>query len=98
MGTFSETHPLIGPRAKLTTRAVEWAIRSLAWDDTTVSALARHLGVDWHTLMDAIRGHATARIETPSGWPASRPSEWTSTSGGPVTGALASGRSPPWST
>ncbi|MBA3800102.1 MAG: transposase family protein [Geodermatophilaceae bacterium] len=48
--TSSETHPLVGPRAKLTSRAVGWAVDALAHDDTTVSALARHLGVDWHTL------------------------------------------------
>jgi hypothetical protein len=31
-----------------TTRAVDWATGALSWDDTTVSALARQLGVDWH--------------------------------------------------
>jgi transposase len=48
--TFSETHPLAAPRAKLTARAVTWATDALIHDDTTVAALARHLGVDWHTL------------------------------------------------
>jgi transposase len=43
-------HDQIPPRAKLTTRAVGSALDALAHDDTTVSALARHLGVDWHTL------------------------------------------------
>jgi transposase len=38
VGTFSETHGLIGPRAKLTTRAVTWATDALAHDDTTVAA------------------------------------------------------------
>ena len=52
--TFSEQHDLIAPRAKLTSRAIGWATDALAHDDTTVSALARHLGVDWHTLWDAI--------------------------------------------
>jgi hypothetical protein len=36
----------IGPRAKLTFRAINWATDALAHYDTTVSALARHLGVD----------------------------------------------------
>jgi len=45
---------LVGPRAKLTGRAVGWAVDALAHDDTTVSALARHLGVDWHTLWNAV--------------------------------------------
>jgi len=31
-------------------RAVVWATDALAHDDTTVSGLARHLRVDWHTL------------------------------------------------
>jgi len=59
-GTFSEAHPL----AKLTARAVGWAVGwavdALGHDDTTVSALARHLGVDWHTLWDAVKVAARA--------------------------------------
>jgi transposase len=45
----------------LTSRAVDWAISALSYDDTTVSALARHLGVDWHTCWDAIEVEAKAR-------------------------------------
>ena len=63
--TFCETHPLIGPRAKLTGRAIRWATDALAHDDTTVSALARHLGVDWHTCWDAIEIEAERRIANP---------------------------------
>ena len=63
--TFSEGHDLIGPRAKLTTRAVVWATDALAHDDTTVSALARHLGVDWHTCWDAIEIEATRQMADP---------------------------------
>jgi transposase len=48
-GTFSEAHDLAPPRMALTVRAVRWATDALSCDDTTVSALARHLGVDWHT-------------------------------------------------
>jgi transposase len=44
--TFTETHELAPARALLTTRAVSWATDALADDDTTVSALARRLGVD----------------------------------------------------
>jgi transposase len=32
----------------------------LSYDDTTVSALARHLGVDWHTCWDAVEVAAKA--------------------------------------
>ena len=63
--TFSETHPLVAPRTVLTSRAVGWATDALTHDDTTVSALARHLGVDWHTCWDAIEVEAKARIGRP---------------------------------
>jgi len=33
---------------------------------TTVSALARHLGVDWHTLWGAVEVEATARVDDPA--------------------------------
>jgi transposase len=65
MRTFSEVHELIPPRAALTARAVAWATDALSHDDTTVSALARHLGVDWHTLWNAVEIEATARTGRP---------------------------------
>jgi hypothetical protein len=34
---------------------------ALSWDDTTVSTLARQLGVDWHTCWDAVEVEARAR-------------------------------------
>ncbi len=64
-GTWSEAHELIGPRAVLTARAIRWATDALAHDDTTVSAMARHLGVDWHTLWRAVKTEATARTDRP---------------------------------
>ncbi|MEZ0492692.1 helix-turn-helix domain-containing protein [Kineococcus sp. TBRC 1896] len=63
MGVWSEQHQALPTRAKLTTRAVEWAIQTLRWDYSTVSALARQLGVDWHTLMNAIRARATDHLD-----------------------------------
>jgi hypothetical protein len=60
--TFTEQHPLVAPRARLTTRAILWATDALAHDDTTVSALARHLGVDWHTCW------MQSRSKPPAGW------------------------------
>jgi transposase len=65
VGVFSETHDIAPPRAVLTVRAVGWATDALAHDDTTVSALARHLGVDWHTAWKAIEVEALARISDP---------------------------------
>jgi transposase len=65
-GTFSEAHDLAPPRMALTVRAVRWATDALSCDDTTVSALARHLGVDWHTAWDAIEVEAKARTKDPA--------------------------------
>jgi transposase len=62
---FSETHDIAPPRAVLTVRAVRWAADALAHDDTTVSALARHLGVDWHTAWNAIEIEAKVRTGDP---------------------------------
>ena len=63
--TFTESHGLAPPRVVLTSRAVAWATNALSHDDTTVSALARHLGVDWHTAWDAIEVEAKARTSNP---------------------------------
>jgi transposase len=60
--TFTEEHPLAGPRAKLTARAVTWATDALARFDTSVSALAHQLGVSWHTVWDAVRAEAARRV------------------------------------
>jgi predicted nicotinamide N-methyase len=95
--TFSEQHPLIVPRAKLTARAVGWATDALTHDDTTISALARHLGVDWHTLWDAVEAEARHRLDTPDRLAGVRTLGWTNTSGGPDVVAT-TGRSPRWST
>jgi hypothetical protein len=40
---------------------VQWATDALT-HDTTFSALARHLGVDWHTCRDGIEVEAKARV------------------------------------
>jgi transposase len=65
MVTFTETHALAPPRALLTRRAVIWAADALTDDDTTVAALARRLGVDWHTLWDALKVEARRRADSP---------------------------------
>ena len=65
-GTFTERHDLVAPRARLTTRAIRWATNALEHDDTTVSALARHLGVDWHTCWDAVEVQARRRVGDPA--------------------------------
>lgn len=91
--TFSEDHPLAGHRAALTRRAITWAVDALEQDDTTVSALARRLGVGWHTLWRAAKVEAAARVARPSRLAGSRPSASTSMSGDPGASAAA-GTSP----
>ena len=54
IGGFSEETELAVSRAKLTARAAWWAISAIAADTASVAAVARRLGVDWHTLWDAI--------------------------------------------
>ena len=63
--TWTETHELIAPPARLRSRAIGWAADALAHDDTTVSALARHLRVGWHTLWRAVKTEAAARTSQP---------------------------------
>ena len=53
-GVFTEDHDLASARAKLTTRAAWWAISCIQRDTASVAAVARRLGVDWHTVWDAI--------------------------------------------
>jgi len=55
----------VPPRAKLTARPTSWAADALTFDDTTVSALARRLGVDWHTCWNAVEAEATQRVAKP---------------------------------
>jgi transposase len=64
--TFTEAHDIAPSRMVLTTRAVDWATSALSWDDTTVSALARQLGVDWHTCWNAVEVEARARTSDPA--------------------------------
>jgi transposase len=55
-GTFSEEAPtLVAARAKLTTRAIWWVIGQLRRDHASIQGAARRLGVDWHTVWDAVR-------------------------------------------
>lgn len=52
---FTEEHELASPRAKLTTRAAWWAVSVISRDTASVAAVARRLGVDWHTLWAAVK-------------------------------------------
>src|SRR5215211_6638344 len=52
---FSEDHALAPSRAKLTVRAAWWAISCIQRDNASVASAARRLGVDWHTVWQAIK-------------------------------------------
>ena len=64
-GSWTEVHALAEPRAVLTNRAILWATDALAADDTTVSALARRIGVGWHTLWRPVAREAARRAADP---------------------------------
>src|SRR3954452_7324120 len=64
--TWTEDHAFAAPRGKLTRRAIGWAVDGLRHDDTTVSALARHLGVAWDTCWAALKPHAESLIKVPA--------------------------------
>jgi len=63
--TWTEVQPYATPCAKLTARATSWAVDPLRHDDTTVSAIARHLGVAWDSCWSAIKADAQTRIAEP---------------------------------
>lgn len=54
ISTFSEVHELAASRAKLTTRALAWAVAQLRSHDIAISALADMLGVAWNTVWRAV--------------------------------------------
>lgn len=63
---FTQVDDLALPRAKLTTRAAWWAISCVQRDTASVAAVARRLGVDWHTLWDAIKPLLSELAEDPA--------------------------------
>jgi transposase len=64
-GSFTEDSDLAPPGALLTTRAAWWAIGCLQRDTASVAAVARRLGVDWHTLWDTIKPLLAALADDP---------------------------------
>jgi transposase len=66
MAGFTEDHELAPPRAKLTGRAAWWAISCIQRDTASVASVARRLGVDWHTVWDAIRPLLSGLVDDPA--------------------------------
>ena len=63
-GTFTEIDRRIAaPRAKVNDRAGRWVTAQVGSDGRSVAEVARELGCDWHTVMDAVRSYGAPRIE-----------------------------------
>ena len=63
VGSWSETSPLIRPRAVLSERARRESARRVGEDGVSVAAVARGLGVGWSTVMDAVREFGEPLVE-----------------------------------
>jgi transposase len=63
--TWTETSPVIAPRASLTGRARAEICRRVGEDGAPVAAVARDLGIGWRTAMAAVREHGTLRVDDP---------------------------------
>jgi transposase len=61
--TWTETSPVIMPRASLTERARVEVCRRVGEDGASVAAVAREFGIGWGTAMAAVRAHGTPRVD-----------------------------------
>ena len=64
-GSWTQRHPAVGARMVLTERAREHACRRVGRDGHSVAAVARDLGVGWHTTMRAVIDHGEALVDDP---------------------------------
>ena len=65
--SFTECDPRIAaPRAKVTDRAGRWVCAQVGRDGRSVSEVARDLGCDWHTVMDAVIAYGAPLIDDPA--------------------------------
>ena len=63
IGSWTQQHPAVGTRMVLTERAREHACRRVGRDGHSVAAVARDLGVGWHTIMRAVVNHGQALVD-----------------------------------
>jgi transposase len=61
--TWTEMHPMIGPRSSWTERARMQACQRVGRDGHAVAAVARDFGVGWATVMAAVREYGTWLLE-----------------------------------
>ena len=64
--TWTETSDAIASRAVLTERARRRACRRVGRDGESVAAVARDLGVGWHTVMRAVWCHGQPLVDDPA--------------------------------
>jgi transposase len=64
--TWTETSPVIAPRASLTERARAEICRRVGQDAASVAAVAREFGIGWRTAMTAVRDYGTPRVDHPT--------------------------------
>ena len=65
--TFTERDARIAPaRARMTDRAGRWATAQVGRAGRTVAEVARDLGSDWHTVMDAVMAYGMPLIDDPA--------------------------------
>ena len=66
MGSWSQTHPEIAPRAVLTERARRWACEQVGRCKRSTAAVAAELGVGWSTAWSAVEAYGTPLVEDPA--------------------------------
>jgi hypothetical protein len=66
VGSWTGEDPAIAPaRGVMTDRAGRWSCVQVGRLGRTVSEVARELGCDWHTVMDAVVPYETPLVEDP---------------------------------
>jgi transposase len=65
--TWTEHAPgIAAARARVTDRAGRWVTAQVGRDGRSVAEVARQLGCDWHTVMDAVVAYGTPLVEDPA--------------------------------
>jgi transposase len=67
VGSWTEQAPAIAAtRARVTDRAGRWVCAQVGRDGRSVAEVARELGCDWHTVMDAVVAYGTPLVDDPA--------------------------------
>lgn len=66
VGAWTENDPQIAPAGgQMTTRAGRWVTRAVGQAGRPVAEVARELGANWHTVMDAVTAYGRVLIDDP---------------------------------